>query len=104
MKVFLQSIVAQLLLNPYLFTRGYQALPAKKSWRIPYALFFIIELFLFFTGYFFHKDLPDEVFTSIMYICNSECLSLHQSLYYALSDSDSQRSGMVPKRVFGMGK
>lgn len=71
MKVFLQSIVAQLLLNPYLFTRGYQALPAKKSWRIPYALFFIIELFLFFTGYFFHKDLPDEVFTSIMYICNS---------------------------------
>ena len=31
MKVFIQSIVAQLLLNPYIFWRGYQALPAKKA-------------------------------------------------------------------------
>ena len=43
MKVFIQSIVAQLLLNPYIFWRGYQAIPAKKSWRIPYALFFILD-------------------------------------------------------------
>lgn len=39
MKVFIQSIVAQILLNPYIFWRGYQAIPPKKSWRIPYILF-----------------------------------------------------------------
>ena len=48
MKVFIQSIVAQLLLNPYIFWRGYQAIPAKKSWRIPYTLFFILELAIYF--------------------------------------------------------
>ena len=42
MKVFIQSIVAQILLNPYIFWRGYQAIPPKKSWRIPYILFFIL--------------------------------------------------------------
>ena len=40
MKIFIQSIVAQILLNPYIFWRGYQAIPPKKSWRIPYILFF----------------------------------------------------------------
>ena len=45
MKVFIQSIVAQILLNPYIFWRGYQAIPPKKSWRIPYILFFILPLF-----------------------------------------------------------
>ena len=39
MKIFIQSIVAQILLNPYIFWRGYQAIPPKKSWRIPYILF-----------------------------------------------------------------
>lgn len=82
MKVFLQSIVAQLLLNPYIFVRGYQAIPAKKGWRIPYILFFILELLLFFTGYFFHKELPDNVFIPIMYICNTWYIA---SLYITLS-------------------
>ena len=50
MKVFIQSIVAQILLNPYIFWRGYQAIPPKKSWRIPYILFFILELSIFFFG------------------------------------------------------
>lgn len=49
MKVFIQSIVAQILLNPYIFWRGYQAIPPKKSWRIPYILFFILELSIFFS-------------------------------------------------------
>ncbi len=82
MKVFLQSIVAQLLLNPYIFVRGYQAIPAKRSWRIPYILFFILELLLFFTGYFFHDELADEVFIPIMYICNTWYVA---SLYITFS-------------------
>lgn len=71
MKVFLQSLVGQLLLSPYLFFRGYQAMPPKRSWRLPYIALFVAELLLFFTGFFFHKHLPDSVFVPIMYICNS---------------------------------
>ena len=68
MKVFIQSIVAQLLLNPYIFWRGYQAIPAKKNWRIPYALFFILELSLYFFGFIFRNELPDNIMTTIQYI------------------------------------
>ncbi|MDD2437610.1 MAG: metallophosphoesterase [Massilibacteroides sp.] len=82
MKVFLQSIVAQLILNPYIFIRGYQALPARKNWRIPYSLFFIVELSLLFAGYFFHKQLPDAVFLPIMQICNTWYVA---SIYITLS-------------------
>ncbi len=71
MKVFLQSIIAQLLLNPYICWRGYQALPSRKSWRIPLISFFIIELVLFFIGFFFWKELPDRVMVKILYVCNS---------------------------------
>lgn len=82
MKVFLQSIVAQLLLNPYIFWRGYQAIPPKKSWRIPYILFFIIELAIFFIGFFFHKILPDDSMVTILYICNTWYIA---SIYITLS-------------------
>lgn len=71
MKVFIQSIVAQILLNPYIFWRGYQAIPPKKSWRIPYILFFILELSIFFFGFTFRNVLPDSVMIAIQYICNT---------------------------------
>ncbi|MDR1980970.1 MAG: metallophosphoesterase [Tannerellaceae bacterium] len=71
MKVFLQSIVAQLLLNPYVFLRGYQAIPAKKSWRIPYALLFVIELSVYLTGFFFRKALPDDIMIPILQYCGA---------------------------------
>lgn len=41
MKVFIQSIVAQLLLNPYIFWRGYQALPAKK--KLAYSVYTVLR-------------------------------------------------------------
>ena len=69
MKVFIQSIVAQLLLNPYIFWRGYQAIPAKKSWRIPYTLFFILELAIYFFGFFFRKELPDPIYLQHLVYC-----------------------------------
>lgn len=71
MKVFIQSIVAQLLLNPYICWRGYQAIPPRKSWRIPYLLFFLIELSVFFFGFFFRDELPDSVMVPILYVCNT---------------------------------
>lgn len=71
MRVFIQSIVGQLLLNPYICWRGYQALPPKKSWRIPYLLFFILEVGLYLFGFIFRNELPDGVMTVIQSICNT---------------------------------
>ena len=71
MRVFIQSIYGQLLLSLYICWRGYQALPPKKSWRISYLLFFIIELGIFFFGYIGKDSLPDEVMVPIFYICNT---------------------------------
>ena len=71
MRVFIQSIVAQLLLNPYIFWRGRQALPDKKCWRLPYTWLFVAEITLYLFGFFFRKELPDDVMISIMSICNS---------------------------------
>lgn len=82
MKVFIQSIVAQLLLNPYIFWRGYQAIPPKKSWRIPYTLLFVLELSLFFFGFFFRNVLPDNIMIGIQYICNTWYIA---SIYITLS-------------------
>ena len=81
MKVFLQAIVAQVLLNPYIFWRGYQALPQKRCWRVPYALFFIVELTLYFTGFFFHTWLPDNLMIAIEKICGTWYIA---SLYITL--------------------
>lgn len=82
MKVFLQSIFGQLILTPFIFWRGYQAIPAKKSWRIPYLLFFAVELLLFLIGFFFHNHLSDEVFIFIMYYCNTWYIA---SIYITLA-------------------
>lgn len=56
MKVFIQSIVAQLLLNPYIYWRGRQALPQQKKWQVSYLLLFILELCLYFFGFFSKKS------------------------------------------------
>ena len=82
MKVFIQSIVGQLLLNPYILWRGYQALPQKKYCRIPFVLFFVIELSIFFFGFFFRDVLPDDVMIPILYICGTWYIA---SLYITLS-------------------
>ena len=82
MRVFIQSIVAQILLNPYIFWRGYQAIPPKKSWRIPYILLFVLELSLFFFGFAFRNVLPDQTMITIQYICNTWYIA---SLYITLS-------------------
>jgi len=81
MKVFLQAIYGQIFLNAYIFRRGYQALPPKKMIRMPFILLFIIELLLYFIGYFFYKDLPDSVLHPVMLICNTWYIS---SIYFTL--------------------
>lgn len=82
MKVFIQSIVAQLLLNPYIFWRGYQALPPKKSCRAPFIVFFVLELTVYLIGFLFRGELPDNVIIPIMYFCNTWYIAM---IYITLS-------------------
>jgi predicted MPP superfamily phosphohydrolase len=70
-RVFLQSLVAQLLLNPYVFWRGWQAIPPEKSRRIVFIVWFAVELLTYFTGFFFYKELPDELMIAILYYCGT---------------------------------
>lgn len=81
MKVFIQSIYGQILLTAFIAWRGYQVVPPRRSWRIPYLLFFILELGLFLFGYFFRKDLPDAVMIPLMMVCNTWYIS---SVYLTL--------------------
>ena len=81
MKVFLQSIVLQLLFTPYVAWRGFGALPEKKGIRCAYLLLFALELLLFFVGFFFHNALPDAVFVPLMIVCNTWYIT---SIYLAL--------------------
>ncbi|MDR1645080.1 MAG: metallophosphoesterase [Tannerellaceae bacterium] len=71
MRVFLSSVIAQLLLNPYVFWRGWQALAGKKRWRALFATCFTIEILTFLVGYFFHKELPDDVMVGILFYCGT---------------------------------
>lgn len=82
MRVFIQSIVAQLLLNPYIFWRGRQALPPKRRWQIPFAAAFIAEVSLYLFGFLFRKELPDDVMIAIQAICNTWYIA---SIYITLS-------------------
>jgi predicted MPP superfamily phosphohydrolase len=71
MRVFLQAIFGQILLNGYLLWRGRQALPPGKKWRIPFILFFFLEWTLYFSGYFFRSLLPESVMIPILHICTT---------------------------------
>ncbi|MDR1813902.1 MAG: metallophosphoesterase [Tannerella sp.] len=71
MKVFLQSIFGQIIFSSYIMWRGYQALPPKKSLRIPFVLALVLEILIFFIGFIFHNYLPDVIFVPLMLFCNT---------------------------------
>lgn len=52
MRVFLNAIFVQIFLSAYIYWRGWQGLPDKKYIKIPYAAVFIIELIIYFMGFF----------------------------------------------------
>lgn len=71
MKVFIQSLAAQVLFTPYIWYRGYQALPPRRGLRIPYTVLLAAELLVYFFGFIFRKELPDAVMDTIQYLCNT---------------------------------
>jgi predicted MPP superfamily phosphohydrolase len=70
-RVFLQAVFGQILINAYILWRGYGALPPKKKWRLPFVLAFALEWILYFTGFFFHHLIPDNIWEPIMMVCNT---------------------------------
>lgn len=57
MRIFFRAIFVHLLINIYVFWRGWQGLPAKKNIRVPYTLLFIIELIIYLVGFIFSDSL-----------------------------------------------
>ncbi len=81
MRVFIQSIIAQLLLNPYIYWRSRRVLPRRRGWQASYLLLFLSEICLYLFGFFFRDELPDSVFIPIMNICNTWYIG---SIYIAM--------------------
>ncbi|WP_029904771.1 metallophosphoesterase [Prevotella sp. 10(H)] len=52
MRVFFNAIIVQIFLSAYIYWRGWQGLPDKNYIKIPYASIYIIELTIYFIGFF----------------------------------------------------
>lgn len=53
MRVFFNAIVVQIILNAYIFWRGWENLPQKKLIKVSYILIFAIELIVYMIGFLF---------------------------------------------------
>ncbi|MBF0577663.1 metallophosphoesterase [Dysgonomonas sp. GY617] len=72
MKVFFyQALIVHIILNIYVFIRGWQVLPKKNAYRIPYALLFIVELIVYLIGLIFNVSLPAAILKPILLIGTS---------------------------------
>lgn len=71
MRVFYNAIIVHLIFNLYVFYRGWQVLPAKKAYRIPYAALFVTELIIYLTGFIFNVALPEAVLKPILLLGTS---------------------------------
>lgn len=68
MRVFFNAIIVQIILSSYVLWRGWNSLPPKKAMRVPLAVFFAIEIVIYFIGYFLSRSLPLEVMKTIGWI------------------------------------
>ncbi len=71
MKIFLTSIFAQTILTGYIFYHAWHAVPSGKTWRLPLVGLFVVEILLFFTGFFFHKVLDDKFLYFLQMVCGT---------------------------------
>lgn len=71
MKVFLNAIIVHTLLNLYVFWRGWMVLPPKKTYKVPFALLFALELLVYLLGFIFAETLPHDLLHYIMLVGTS---------------------------------
>lgn len=71
MKVFFNALLVHLIVNVYVFARGWQVLPKNKGYRYPFALLFILELIVYLIGFFFWDKIPSSILHPIALIGTS---------------------------------
>jgi len=52
MRVFFNAVIVQIFLSAYIYWRGWQGLPDKKYIKIPYTAIYVVELIIYFMGFF----------------------------------------------------
>lgn len=68
MRVFFNAVIIQIILSAYIFWRGWQGLSDRKYVKIPYLTFYVIELILYFVGFFASKWLSFECLHDLAWI------------------------------------
>lgn len=71
MKVFFNALIVHLVLNTYVFVKGWKVLPDKKTYKAPYAILFILEFIIYLFGFIFNTKLPQEILKPILLIGTS---------------------------------
>lgn len=71
MRVFFKTIFVHVLVNLYVFWWGWKILPDRKYIRIPFILFFVLELFVYLVGFFASDYLPTSILNNIMWLGTS---------------------------------
>lgn len=71
MRVFFKTIFVQVLVNLYVFWWGWKILPDRKYIRIPFILFFVLELLVYLVGFFASDYLSAPILANIMWLGTS---------------------------------
>lgn len=68
MRVFFNALVIQILLNIYVFLRGWQILPDRKIIKISYIAAFVLEILTYFIAFFASHNLSFECLHNLIWI------------------------------------
>lgn len=71
MRVFLNAILVHTFLNLYVFWRGWQIIPPKYAYRLPFIVLFVIELIIYLAGFVYIDELPLDILYKTMVIGTS---------------------------------
>ena len=68
MRVFFNAIIVQIFLSAYIYWFGWQGLPDKKHLKILYASVYIVELIIYFIGFFTSEYLSFEALHDLAWV------------------------------------
>jgi len=71
MRVFINAILVHTFLNVYVFWRGWEVLPRKLAYRVPFITLFVIELLIYLTGFVYVDELNIDYLYPIMILGTS---------------------------------
>ena len=68
MRVFFNAIIVQIFLSAYIYWFGWQGLPDKKYLKILYVSVYIVELIIYFIGFFTSEYLSFEALHDLAWV------------------------------------